>query len=105
MGTKNVMVEISHAVEQAIAGMLGGVISLVYAKKLSAKSSVITIVVSFVMSYYLGDILADYFRIPHTTAGFIVGLGALRLGAKITSGEWFNLAAWFGENKRKLKDD
>lgn len=97
--------EVSQSVQQAIAGTLGGIISLVYAKKLSAKSSVITIIVSFVMSYYLGDILANYFNIPPTTAGFVVGLGALRLGAKISSGEWFSLAAWLGENKRKPKDE
>lgn len=98
------MMEISNSVQQAIAGTLGGIISLVYAKKLSAKSSVVTIAVAFIMSYYLGDLLADYLRIPHTTAGFIVGLSALRLGAKIASGEWFSLSTWLG-NKRNTKDD
>jgi len=95
---------ISAEIQHAIAGVLGGIISLVYTRKLSARSSIVTIIVSFIMSYFLGEVLANYLKIPATTAGFLVGLSALKLGAKLASGEWFHLSTLIGQKPEKNED-
>lgn len=71
-----------------VGGVIGGAVSLIFFRHVTWFSSAAILSMATFASWYLGGVVASRLGIPLETGGFLVGLGSLRLCAKIVGGDW-----------------
>ena len=81
-----------------VAGLCGGIVWLIIKQHVSPRMAIAVCVVSGFFGIFVGDLIGEALRVSKAGAGFLAGIGSMKLSVWIADGSFMSLLKnWLGK--------